>query len=186
MLRDHLVDDSIFHRFFGGEDKISVGVGVDLLDLAGGEAHRDQQVVVHLGLVTFDVDAVAPIGVVLSALAVLWLALVWMFCLRSRREMAILRAVGARPGHVFVLLVSEATAIAAAGAVAGIVLINLLFVMIAGVVQSRYGLTLASGGLSLTDILTGVVVITSGAVMGIMPARRALKNALADGLTVKL
>ncbi|WP_412546179.1 ABC transporter permease [Maricaulis sp. MIT060901] len=103
-----------------------------------------------------------------------------------RREMAILRAVGARPGHVFVLLVSEATAIAAAGAIAGIVLINLLFVLIAGVVQSRYGLILASGGLSLTDMLTGVVVITSGAMMGILPARRALKNALADGLTVKL
>lgn len=103
-----------------------------------------------------------------------------------RREMAILRAVGARPGHVFALLVSEATAIAVAGSIAGVVLINFLFVMIAGVVQSRYGLTLASGGLSLTDMLTAVVVITSGALMGVLPARQALKNALADGLTVKL
>lgn len=103
-----------------------------------------------------------------------------------RREMAILRAVGARPGHVFTLLISEAAAIAAAGAFAGIVLINLVFVMIAGLVQSRYGLTLGSGGLSPTDMVTGVVVVTAGALMGVLPARRALKNALADGLTIKL
>ena len=84
------------------------------------------------------------------------------------------------------LLVSEATAIAGAGSISWVVLINFLFVIIAEVVQSRYGLTLASGGLSLTDMLTAVVVITSGALMGVLPARQALKNALADGLTVKL
>ena len=65
-------------------------------------------------------------------------------------------------------------------------LLNLVFVMIAGLVQSRYGLTLGSGGLSPTDMVTGVVVVTAGALMGVLPARRALKNALADGLTIKL
>ena len=39
-----------------------------------------------------------------------------------RREMAILRSVGARPGHVFGLLIAEAGALAIAGALAGIVI----------------------------------------------------------------
>jgi putative ABC transport system permease protein len=36
-----------------------------------------------------------------------------------RREMAILRALGARPGHVFILLVAESAVLALAGALAG-------------------------------------------------------------------
>lgn len=103
-----------------------------------------------------------------------------------RREMAILRTIGARPGHVFTLLTSEAAGIALVGSLAGVALVNTLLVFVSQAVETRYGLVLGTAGAGTLDALTVVAVTLAGAFMGALPAWRALRRALTDGLSIKL
>lgn len=100
-----------------------------------------------------------------------------------RREMAILRATGARPGYIAGLLVVEAVA---TSAVACVLALSLLVVAsIAG-----RGWVLATFGLSITHVwpdgrelawVAGVLAIS--AVAGLVPASLAYRRTLADGLS---
>jgi putative ABC transport system permease protein len=101
-----------------------------------------------------------------------------------RREMAILRSVGARPRHVFSLLVAEAGLLGGAGVLLGTALTYALLAAGQGLL-SRHGIFAPLAGLSLTEvgILAGIVV--AALLMGLWPAARAYRNTLADGLTIR-
>jgi putative ABC transport system permease protein len=103
-----------------------------------------------------------------------------------RREMAILRAVGARPHHVFLLFVLEATAIGATAAVLGAGLLFGGLWLGADAIARATGvyLSLVAPGATEAGIL-GAVVLAS-ALAGALPAWRAYRVALADGLTPRL
>lgn len=103
-----------------------------------------------------------------------------------RREMAVLRASGARPRDIFALLVLEAASIAAAGALAGIVLTQFAFALISRTVAVRYGLDLGGAGPGLTELAVFLAVTAAGAALGAWPAWRAQRNALSDGLSIRL
>ncbi len=103
-----------------------------------------------------------------------------------RREMAILRSVGARPVHLFALLVSEAVGLALAGAATGLGLLYLGLAAVRPFVARNYGLYLdiaAPSGYEWS-LLGGVV--GAAFLMGLIPAWRAYRNALTDGLTVRV
>ncbi|MDF1768588.1 ABC transporter permease [Maricaulis sp.] len=102
-----------------------------------------------------------------------------------RREMAVLRATGARPSDIFGLLVLEASSIAAAGAIIGIIITQVGFALVSGAVRSQYGLDLG-GGFGLSEMSVLVAVTLAGALLGAWPAWRAQRNALADGLSIRL
>jgi putative ABC transport system permease protein len=103
-----------------------------------------------------------------------------------RREMAVLRSVGARPRHVFALLVSEAGLLAGAGVLAGVGLTYALLALGQPWLAARYGIFVPITGLNLADlaILAGIVV--AALLMGLWPAERAYRNTLADGLTIRV
>jgi putative ABC transport system permease protein len=103
-----------------------------------------------------------------------------------RREMAILRSVGARPGQVFGLLVSEAAFLALLGAAAGLALLEGLLALLRPWLEAKYGLVLALGWPAPLEwaMLGGVVV--AGGIIGLIPAWRAYRLSLADGLTVRV
>ena len=103
-----------------------------------------------------------------------------------RREMAILRAVGARPGHIFSLLVGESALLAFAGAALGIVMINGLLALLGEALLSRYGLFIGAAGPGVIDLAALVAITIAGAAMGAVPGWRALRNSLADGLSIRL
>ncbi|MEM1105727.1 MAG: ABC transporter permease [Pseudomonadota bacterium] len=103
-----------------------------------------------------------------------------------RREMAILRAVGARPGHIFMLLVAEAALLGGLGAAAGTVLVNAALAGLAPALAARYGISLIGAGPGLLDAGTVGLVTLAAAAMGAFPAWLAFKRSLADGLSVKL
>ncbi|MCJ1884586.1 ABC transporter permease [Pseudomonas sp. LA21] len=103
-----------------------------------------------------------------------------------RREMAILRSVGARPWHIFGLLVAEAFALALAGVALGT---GLLYAGIAGsqaYVQANYGifLPLALPSAYEWSLLGGILL--AALLIGCVPAWRAYRQSLADGLSIRL
>lgn len=103
-----------------------------------------------------------------------------------RREMAILRAVGARPRVILTLLLAEALAMAAMGAALGVGLLYAGLVIGQPVLDARFGLYLPVTGLTARDwTLLGATVL-AGAVVSVAPAIRAYRLSLADGMTVRV
>jgi putative ABC transport system permease protein len=103
-----------------------------------------------------------------------------------RREMAILRALGARPHHIFALLVSEAALLAFFGAVLGTALTYGALLAGAPVLEQRFGIFLIGMAPGLYDLgLIGAVTLAA-AVLGLLPAWRAFRNSLADGMTIRV
>lgn len=103
-----------------------------------------------------------------------------------RREMSILRATGARPGHIFALLVLEAAVLGFVGAILGAILIQVIFVIAAPILSAQYGIALIGTGPGLVDLYTIGAVTLAALFLGIWPAITALRRSLSDGLTVKL
>ena len=102
-----------------------------------------------------------------------------------RREMAILRTVGARPRHLFTLLVAEAAVLTLIGAALGIALLYSVLLAAAPLLDSRYGLSIAIGWPSEREwIMLGVIQLC-GSLAGALPAWRACRQALADGMIVR-
>ncbi len=103
-----------------------------------------------------------------------------------RREMSILRAIGARPGHIFTLLVTESALLGFLGASIGALLVNGALAAIGPFLASRYGISLPGTGPGLLDFYTVAAVTVAAFVIGILPAWLAFRRSLADGLSVKL
>ncbi|MDE1462379.1 ABC transporter permease [Spartinivicinus poritis] len=102
-----------------------------------------------------------------------------------RREMAILRSVGARPFHIFSLMISEAGLIAILGCLTGISFLYGLMAVAQPVFMELYGIHIQISFLTQHEIMLLSIVIISGFFMGIFPAWRAYKNSLTDGMTIR-
>ncbi|BAP41850.1 ABC transporter permease [Pseudomonas sp. 21LCFQ02] len=103
-----------------------------------------------------------------------------------RREMAILRSVGARPWHVASLLILEAFALALIGVLAGLALLYTGIAAAQGYVQSEYGLYLPLSSPSQYEWSLLAGILGAALVMGVVPAWRAYRQSLADGLSIRL
>jgi len=130
-----------------------------------------------LALVSAFVIVVGLIGILTSILTTLN---------ARRREMSILRAVGARGRTILGLLVSEAALLAFLGASLGVVLLYVLLWGFGPFLEARYGFAPARNlpgmfDASVVAILTGVA-----AMLGLIPAIGALKRSLADGLSIRI
>ena len=100
-----------------------------------------------------------------------------------RRELAVLRAVGAAPRHVLMLLTGEGLLVTLCGALLGMLATGLLIALAAPWVQAHYGVNLKLSAPSAAQwgLFAGVVV--AGAVASLIPAWRAYRLSLADGLS---
>jgi len=103
-----------------------------------------------------------------------------------RREMAILRSVGARPWHIAGLLILEAFTLACAGVILGVALLYVGIALAQAPLQSYYGLYLPLSAPTLYEWKLLVVVLLAGILMGAIPAWRAYRQSLADGLNIRL
>lgn len=103
-----------------------------------------------------------------------------------RREMAVLRAVGAGPSMIFGLLVSEALLLTLLGCIAGIALLYATTSLAAPIINTEFGIQLSLGALQWGEWkLLGLVCI-GGLLISLWPAWRAYRNALSDGLKVSI
>jgi putative ABC transport system permease protein len=103
-----------------------------------------------------------------------------------RREMAVLRSVGAGPTHVFALILGEAAFLTAAGIALGVA--GLYAGLLGGRpwLESRLGLFIALGPPSAYELALIVLVGTAGLLIGLIPAYRIYRYSLADGMTLRI
>lgn len=103
-----------------------------------------------------------------------------------RREMAILRAVGAGPRKIIFLLVLESGILSLAGAALGTVIIYGLSIAAQPVVEQTFGLYLPIQPPTAAGYAYLGAIVVAGFLIGFVPALKAYRNALGDGLSVRL
>ena len=103
-----------------------------------------------------------------------------------RRELAILRSMGAGPRHVFALLALESLVIGVAGCVLGVLVVQAAALLAGPWLQAQHGLLLSARWLSPTEwmLLSGVLAATLLA--SLVPGLRAYRYSLADGMTIRI
>jgi putative ABC transport system permease protein len=102
-----------------------------------------------------------------------------------RREIAILRTVGLHARQIFTLFLLESTLIAAVGTAFGIGSVYVLLFVLRGTIENNFGLPIALVGLSARVELYAVATVVAGALLGTIPAFRAYRNSLVDGLNAR-
>jgi putative ABC transport system permease protein len=103
-----------------------------------------------------------------------------------RREMAIFRSVGARPLHVFSLIVGESAMLTFLGVIAGVGLLYGLLFVSQPLIVTRFGLLIAIGGLSAYELILMGVVCLAGCLIGTIPGYQIYRYSLADGMTIRI
>ncbi len=103
-----------------------------------------------------------------------------------RREMAILRAVGARPWQIFALVLGESLTLALAGAAGGLALLQGALLLAGSLLEARLGLTIAAWPPSVHELSLLAIVLTCGLGAGLFPAWRAYRYSVADGMTIRI
>ena len=100
-----------------------------------------------------------------------------------RRELAVLRAVGAAPRHVLLMLAAEGALVTLTGVVLGVAAVGLAIVSLAPWLQAAYGitLTLSAPGAAQWGLLAAV--LAAGFLASLVPGWRAYRLSLADGLS---
>ncbi|MCR4667432.1 MAG: FtsX-like permease family protein [Desulfovibrio sp.] len=101
-----------------------------------------------------------------------------------RRELAILRSVGARPLDILVLLVSEGMLLVGCGILGGLATLYLLFLFIAPYAASVYGIFLDLTVPSSREWMILAAIFLAGIITSLIPACRAYRLSLTDGLNV--
>lgn len=102
-----------------------------------------------------------------------------------RREMAILRSVGARPRTILGLLCLEAVALTVAGIVLGVLLLYAILAALRGYAASQFGLFLGLGPPSATELYALAAIFGAGLLAGLVPAWLGYRRSLSDGLTLR-
>lgn len=103
-----------------------------------------------------------------------------------RRELAILRSMGAGPRHVFALLALESLVIGVAGCLLGVLTVQAAAFFAGPWLQAEHGLLLTVRWLSTTEwmLLGGVLLATL--VASLVPGVRGYRQSLADGMTIRI
>jgi putative ABC transport system permease protein len=100
-----------------------------------------------------------------------------------RRELAILRALGAGPWHVFLLLIAEGMLVTCAGTLLGVALLTLASGLAAPWLLEQFGIVLGTRWPSREELSLILAVIGTGLIASLAPGWRAWRMSLADGLT---
>ena len=140
----------------------------------------------------WSLTAVAENSLRLVALAVVVAGVLGMLTMVSatlearRREFAILRSVGAAPGHVFALIVFEAAVITAAGLACGVGLFYLAVLAADPLLADRFGLRMGLDAPSAREWGVLLLIGLFGLLASLFPAYRVYRRTLADGLTLRI
>ncbi|TPG20688.1 ABC transporter permease [Variovorax guangxiensis] len=105
---------------------------------------------------------------------------------QRRRELAVLRAAGAGLRHVMALLAIEGALVTLAGVLLGAAMAALGIALLAPWLQAQFGLTLALSAPTANEGLLIAALLVAGWLASLLPALRAYRLSLADGLSPRL
>ena len=103
-----------------------------------------------------------------------------------RRELAVLRAVGASLRHVLALLAIEGALVTLIGIVLGTVLAVLGIALLSPWLQAAFGLALRLSEPTLNEWLLVASLLVAGFLASLLPGLRAYRLSLSDGLSPRL
>jgi putative ABC transport system permease protein len=158
---------------YEGEPLVAVLPGVALDELWAAVGVGERALLAISALVAL-VSLAGLVAVVLAGLG------------ERRRELAVLRAVGAGPRHVLALLALEGTLVTLAGAVLGALVSFGAVAAAAPWLQQAFGIGLQLAAPSAGQWALWVAVVLAGLLASLLPAWRAYRLSLADGLTPRL
>jgi putative ABC transport system permease protein len=99
-----------------------------------------------------------------------------------RREIAILRMLGARRATIFACILLEAASISALGMLIGFTIYGVIFVVVAGIIRAQTGVVLDPSKFNVVMLWAPASLITLGALAGIIPAVKAYRTDVAQNL----
>ncbi|MCG6118098.1 MAG: ABC transporter permease [Aquimonas sp.] len=102
-----------------------------------------------------------------------------------RREMAILRALGAGPATVSLLLLLEAVLLTVVGLLLGLLLLHAGSALAAPAIERSTGIALALGWPAASEWRLMGLVLGAGSLIGLVPALLTYRRSLADGMMVR-
>ena len=100
---------------------------------------------------------------------------------QRRREMAILRSIGAGRRHILGLLLLESGLVSLLGCLLGLAAVS-LFAAVGGDLLAAFGLAALPLAVSVAEMKLLGAVLVCGLAVGVLPAWRAYRLSLADGL----
>lgn len=102
-----------------------------------------------------------------------------------RREMAILRSIGARPAHIFGLLLTEAVVLVAVGTALGTATVYALLWTGQSAIEEATGLYLHLNVMTANEVYLLMYIMIGGLIAAVFPAMRAYYLSLSDGLVIR-
>ncbi len=169
-------------RVFGLQRAINEYAQEPLLAILPGVALQELWQIV--GVAETALIAVSAMVIVTAMIGMM--ATIFSSLNERRREMAIFRAMGARPRVILGLLVLEAALMAALGAALGMVLLYVGLVISQPMIDSAFGLWLPISPPTWREVWVLLGVVCVGVIVSIVPALRAYRMSLADGMTVRI
>jgi putative ABC transport system permease protein len=125
--------------------------------------------------------AVSALVVVMAAVSIF--VAIYNSMSERRRPIAIMRALGARRGTVLSIVMIESAALAFFGALGGIVLGHLLTAVAGSAIAARSGVPISGLAFHPQELAVVAGVLVLGAIAGILPALKAYRTDIADGLS---
>ena len=127
-------------------------------------------------IITFFIIIIALLGMIAMTIAGLN---------GRRREMAILRSVGASPTNIVSLLLVESIIISLISCAIGYILMIVIFSIGRDYLQNNYGIFINSFSIKNYDLQMIISIICAALIATIVPAIQIYKNTLRDGLNVR-
>jgi putative ABC transport system permease protein len=132
-------------------------------------------------------NALLVVTILVVAVGLTGMLTVMLAGLNERRhEMAILRSVGARPGHVLLLVTGESLLLSLVGMALGLILLYLGLLIAQPFIEANYGLHIPIDFPSIREWMILGLVGTSGLIIGLIPGFRAYRYSLSDGMSIRL
>lgn len=158
---------------YGGEPLMAVLPGVALDELWDVIGVGENALLLMSALVAL-VSLAGLVAVVLAGLD------------QRRRELAVLRAAGAMLRHVLALLALEGALVTLAGVVLGVTATAVGIALLSPWLQAHFGLALALSAPTANEGLLVAALMLAGWAASLLPALRAYRLSLADGLSPRL
>ena len=102
-----------------------------------------------------------------------------------RREVAILRSVGASHWHIMGLLITETVLLTMIGIIIGLIMLYSSIWVAQPLIEKNYGLFIPVTAPNVRELGMISVLLAASFLVGLVPAYFAYKNSLADGMSVR-